>query len=164
MEVIPHPHNTGFIDPKTLINHPAFSFFEKIKMGGVGSPKMYYQKGIEYFDEVIGDYTDLPLVNIELRKQSLLIRLSIHQKNHTVALTYDEIDHIRLIDRTILPKLEYAPLYGNFISKIDIDFVYNINIASGAEIILATNDNKTINFFEKPIFENKLTITHSVDK
>lgn len=158
MNIVKHPNNTGFIDDEILLDYPSFSFLESVRMGGVGSPKVYYKGGIAYFDEVIGEHTDLPMVNFELRQHVMFVRLSIHQKKYTVSVDYEEIQMIGLIDSTVTPKIKYAPFYGIYNSKIELSFLVKLILKDGKEVLLATNNLKVTSFFKKSIFENKLTL------
>jgi len=96
MNIIPHEHNTGFIDPILLKPYEPFRWWEKLKMGGTGSSKVIYHQGIEYFDEKIAQRTDLPIINFELLKKAMLIRLSIHNECYTIAVLKQEILEINV--------------------------------------------------------------------
>jgi len=96
MDIIPHENNTGSIEPEILAQYGPFSLWERLKMGGTGSKRVYYSSGISYFDEVIGESTDLPFVNFEMLKNAIFIRLSIHNKSYTLSLKHNELERILL--------------------------------------------------------------------
>ena len=82
-----------------------FSFFEKIKMGGVGSPKIVYQSGFKEIDELKEDVgSDLCYINFEFLKKGLLGRINKGQKLIGIIMHFDEIEEIHLstnkIDKT----------------------------------------------------------------
>lgn len=96
MQIIPHERNTGFIDPLLLKPYKPFGWWERLKMGGIGSPKVFYREGIDYFEEKTANRTDLPLINFELLETAMLIRLSIHNDCYTVVVLKQDLGDIRL--------------------------------------------------------------------
>ncbi len=92
-----------------------FGFFEKIKMGGVGSPKVKYISGLpevdEFVDETAGN--DIPHLNFEYLKNGLLARINKTQYLKGVMIAYDEITSI---DLSISGKLLMP---GNFIEELE---------------------------------------------
>ena len=69
-----------------------YSFIQRIKMNGVGSPKVIYKSGIPYFDELSSFVeNEVPFVNFELMQNGLLIRLNRNQKTRIVGFRLDEI-------------------------------------------------------------------------
>jgi len=74
-----------------------FGFFEKIKMGGVGSPKIVYQSGFSEIDELKEDVgSDLCYINFEFLKKGLLGRINKGQKLIGVIMHFSEIEKIIL--------------------------------------------------------------------
>jgi len=74
-----------------------FGFFEKIKMGGAGSPKIIYQSGFLEIDELKEDVgSDLCYINFEFLKNGLLGRVNKGQKLIGVIMHLDEIEKINL--------------------------------------------------------------------
>ena len=74
-----------------------YRFFEKIKMGGVGSPKIVYQSGLTEIDELKEDVgSDLCYINFEFLKKGLLGRINKGQKLIGVIMHFDEIENIYL--------------------------------------------------------------------
>ena len=151
MEIVEHENNTGFIDPIVLAQYGSFGFFEKLKMRGIGSSKVIYRSGIDFFDEKLKNLTDVPMVNFELMKRAVLLRLTAHQKCYTVAILKEEIEKIVL--------------------KKGLNERNSANISDLAFILHKINNNTTIptilfevqmgsyqsisSFFEKPYFQNK---------
>ena len=86
-----------------------FRFFEKIKMGGVGSPKIVYHSGLKEFDELMNDVgSDLCYINFEFLKKGLLGRVNKGQKLIGVMMHFDEIEKIKLSKNTIEESNELA--------------------------------------------------------
>ncbi|MFK7807834.1 MAG: hypothetical protein AB8F74_08570 [Saprospiraceae bacterium] len=74
-----------------------YSFFEKLRMGGVGSPRVSYQSGIPEFDVVHhSDDLEQSMTNFELVKKGLIIRINKKQ-NLAVA-----IEHLELLKSVTL--------------------------------------------------------------
>jgi len=74
-----------------------YRFFEKIKMGGVGSPKIVYQSGFSEIDALMDDIgSDLCYINFEFLKKGLLGRVNKGQKLIGVIMHLDEIEKIFL--------------------------------------------------------------------
>jgi hypothetical protein len=58
-----------------------YSFFENLKMGGIGSPKLKYVSGIPEFDAIhYSDDLEQSISNIELLKNGLILRINKKQK------------------------------------------------------------------------------------
>lgn len=74
-----------------------FSFFESLRIGGTGSPKIVYDKGITAFDEMDdGIANEMSFVSFELLKNGLIIRLNRTQKLCCVGAKLNEIEKIKL--------------------------------------------------------------------
>ncbi|MBO6516732.1 MAG: hypothetical protein JJ975_09290 [Bacteroidia bacterium] len=72
----------------------SYSLFEKLRLGGVGSPKMSYASGLELFDSMKESRTVL-LANFELFKAGLLLWVNSNKDNSGIAYARkDEIDTI----------------------------------------------------------------------
>jgi len=79
-----------------------YRFFEKIKMGGAGSPKIVYQSGFSEIDDLKEDVgNDLCYINFELLKKGLLGRVNKGQKLIGVIMHFDEIEKIHLSKNSI---------------------------------------------------------------
>lgn len=92
-----------------------YGFFEKIKMGGVGSPKIKYRSGLAEIDEFVEETAgnDIPHLNFEYLKNGLLARINKTQYLKGVIMAYDEITSI---DLTISDKLLTQ---GNIIQELE---------------------------------------------
>lgn len=75
-----------------------FGLFEKIKKGGVGSPKIKYISGLSEVDEFVEETAgnDIPHLNFEYLKNGLLARINKTQYLKGVLIAYDEIISIDL--------------------------------------------------------------------
>ena len=74
-----------------------YRFFEKIKMGGVGSSKIVYQSGFSEIDALMNDVgSDLCYINFEYLKKGILGRVNKGQKLIGVIMHFDEIEKIHL--------------------------------------------------------------------
>lgn len=78
-----------------------FRFFEKIKMGGVGSPKIVYQSGSPEIDTFIEETagSDIPYVNFEYLRNGLLARVNKTQYLRGIFLNFEEIEWIELTSK-----------------------------------------------------------------
>jgi len=65
-----------------------YGFIQRIKLGGIGSPKVIYKSGIPHFDELKNQIaeSEIPFVNFELMKNGLLIRLNHNLKTRYVGI------------------------------------------------------------------------------
>lgn len=97
-----------------------FGFFEKIKLGGVGSPKIKYLSGLEGVDEFIEETagSDIPYVNFEFLKNGILARINKTQYLKGVMIAFDEITDISL---TINRKMLNTGNFRNEIDKINLE-------------------------------------------
>lgn len=74
-----------------------YSFLERFRMDGIGSPRLIYKSGIPYFDE-LNDFieNEIPFANFELLKNGFIIRLNRNQKLRSVGLQLKELTKIKL--------------------------------------------------------------------
>ncbi|MEM6965811.1 MAG: hypothetical protein AAF573_13670 [Bacteroidota bacterium] len=103
-----------------------FGLFEKIRMGGVGSPKIKYASGLEGIDDFVEDTagSDIPYVNFEYLKNGILVRVNKTQYLKGVLINFDEISNIVLtISQKLLNKgnlLEEMEKIGLDSAKLEI--------------------------------------------
>ena len=72
-----------------------YSFWEKLKMKGIGSPKMVYDSGIEEFDEEdTGVGGEVSFVSMEVLKNGLIIRLNRNNRHRSVGIRLTDIEKI----------------------------------------------------------------------
>ena len=75
-----------------------YSFWERIRLQGVGSPKIIYEKGIPAFDAFVRDVEgELSFVSFELLRNGLILRLNVKLELRCVGTRLTEIDKIKLI-------------------------------------------------------------------
>ena len=149
MEIVVHENNTGFIEPEILAKYGPFSFWERIKIGGTGSKRVYYKSGIDYFDKAVENTTDLPIVNFEMLKNAIFIRLSVHNKSYTLALTHRELEKIELYQH-------------NSTRKISLVFSVQ-SLEKRHTFVFTLNDISISSFFEKPLFKEKFQLMENTD-
>jgi hypothetical protein len=88
----------GILPPseKTYFGGP-FSFWEKLRMKGIGSPKMVYESGIAVFDEEdTGVGGEVSFVSMEVLKNGLIIRLNRNNRHRCAGIRLTDIENIRL--------------------------------------------------------------------
>jgi hypothetical protein len=77
-----------------------YSFFENVKMGGIGSPRLKYVSGIPEFDEIqYSDDLEQAASNIELLKNGIILRINKKQKLAVVIEHLPLLTSIRLKDQ-----------------------------------------------------------------
>lgn len=111
-----------------------FGLFEKIKMGGVGSPKIKYSAGLEGIDSFVEDTagSDIPYVNFEYLKNGILVRVNKTQYLKGVLIAFDEISTIVL---TISQKLLNQGNFREEMEKINLD---------SAKLEISSNQGQTL--------------------
>jgi hypothetical protein len=85
-------HNNS--EAKELINdflgHP-FSFFQSIKMGGIGSKRMIIDEVSDNFSNLMNAVSDLNYGNIELRPNGILVMINKGLENFTWVIPYRKL-------------------------------------------------------------------------
>jgi hypothetical protein len=75
-----------------------YTLWERLKMGGSGSPKINYVSGIEEFDRLKRDIAgDAPFVSFELFKNGLILRLNNNQRFGCVGMRLNELKSLNLV-------------------------------------------------------------------
>ena len=81
-------------EAKELINdflgHP-FSFFQSIKMGGIGSKRMIIDEVSDNFSNLLNRVSDLNYGNIELRPNGILVMINKGLENFTWVIPYRKL-------------------------------------------------------------------------
>ncbi len=74
-----------------------FSFRENLRLGGTGSPKVFYNDGIPEFDE-LNAYVEneVSFVSFEMMKKGLILRLNRTQRMRCVGALWTGIKEVRL--------------------------------------------------------------------
>ena len=85
--------NTSYNDKKvnqeidTLVGTP-FSFFERIKMSGVGSPQMRIRTASKEILSLLNKNTNRNVANIELRPKGIIVRFNSRLENYALVIPY----------------------------------------------------------------------------
>lgn len=134
-----------------------FGLFERLRLGGIGSPKIIYQSGQEYFDE-LNEYieNEISFANFELLKDGLLIRLNRNQRFRYIGYQLHEVLSIHLLGTAVenTSKMEAKNRYQNY------EGLLRINLLEGTPLqfhVPAIYFQKIQTFFQKPIFEEKFS-------
>lgn len=133
-----------------------FSLFEKLKLKGIGSAKLVYEKGIDEIDKIILESGNkVAILNFELLKNGLLLRYNINNEIGCYAFRLDEICSINFL---AIPIQIRVKRFGRYITKI----VYRgelelINNNEKVKLYVLTKDFKSIlSFLRKPLLVEKL--------
>jgi len=85
-------HNNS--EAKELINdflgHP-YSFFQSLKMGGIGSKRMIIDEVSDNFNNLLNKVSDLNYGNIELRPDGILVLINKGLENFTWVIPYRKL-------------------------------------------------------------------------
>lgn len=85
--------NTSYNDKKinqeidSLVGAP-FGFFERIKMGGVGSPQMRIRTASREILSLLNKNTNRDIANIELRPKGIIVRFHSRLENYALVIPY----------------------------------------------------------------------------
>ena len=93
----------GELRRKDLIHFGgAYSFWDKLKLGGTGSPKVVYESGLEAFDAQKRHTSgEIGFINFEIMKDGLILRLNMNQRLFSVGFKLSEIEKINFTAFTI---------------------------------------------------------------
>lgn len=92
---------TNNLDPYQEELGGQFSFLNKVKLGGIGSPKLIYQKGIKEFDQLKTANQDLNYINFELFPNAIVGRFTKKGESVGVIISQEEIEKIQFESRRI---------------------------------------------------------------
>lgn len=130
----------------------AYSFFGKLKIGGVGSPKVIYRSGIPEFDIIhYSDDLEKSMTNFELLKGGLIIRINKKQKLAVAIERLSILEKIVLIPRPIKQNGQSeksGELIVKFKDQKPIQFEVGINEFDGIE-----------KYFKKKVFAPFLNVS-----
>ena len=134
----------------------AYSFWERIKMSGVGSSKIVYLNGIAAFDAMNdGIENEMNFVSFEIMKNGLILRLNRTQKLACVGVKITEIEKIKLTAyRIVVPD----PGLNRKITKIIHRGVLEITEYNGEVCsfsIFTQNFESLLKYFTKKEFSDK---------
>lgn len=130
-----------------------FSFFQNIKMGGVGSPRMTYLSGIPAFDEISAlDTPERAYLNLALVKKGIIFRINKRQVLGSAIAHLSSFNHI---------KLTAFEIYNHEMNEIKIAGDLEISIADQNIYlaISAQNIKKVDEFFNKSFFKSLYQFT-----
>lgn len=75
-----------------------YSFRERIKRRGIGSPKVVYESGIKEFDSLNrGLVSETAFASFELQNNGLIVRMNINQRLSCIGIRTEEIEQINLV-------------------------------------------------------------------
>ncbi|PHN07472.1 hypothetical protein [Flavilitoribacter nigricans] len=142
-----------------------YSFTEKLRKFGTGSPKLIYESGISEFDQLDrGSASELGFVNLELLKNGLLFWFNQNQRIKCVGIKLTEIQAINLVAFRI--ELKYRRQYGKTIKRIVYRGELEILDTTRDKIIMnviVQNFKGILKFFQKEPFDNKFSYSLSLD-
>lgn len=75
---------------KDLIGN-SYSFFESLKMGGVGSKRMIIEEASPNMQQYLNTVSDLNYANIEMRSDGILVYINKGLKNYTWVIPYYQL-------------------------------------------------------------------------
>lgn len=96
-----HAINTGFLSDEHKKELGSFSWWENLRMGGIGSPRAKYQSGISGFDVLLKETQDTLHINFELTKKALLIRAWLRNDCFVAYVFYTDISFLKIENQTI---------------------------------------------------------------
>lgn len=73
-----------------------FSLWQSIKLGGTGSPRLFYSKGHLKLDLAKDSISGADYSNIQLYPGGILIRMNINTKVYALPLRFSELGRIKL--------------------------------------------------------------------
>ncbi len=68
-----------------------FSFFQSLKMGGIGSKRMIVDEVSNNLDNLLNKVSDINYGNIELRPNGILVRINKGLENYSWAIPYRQL-------------------------------------------------------------------------
>lgn len=143
----------------------AYSWREKIKMGGQGGPKLLYKGGIDYFDEMDGNaYHEVGYANFELLKKGFVSRISRFPMIRSIGILFDEVHKIYLEGRRV--HVTYNR-FGTEVSKIMHRGDLKIEMKSDDTYTFEMEPkdlNKVIAFFERSELKDRISFATNVEK
>lgn len=145
----------GQIPPKVKSNFGGeFSFFEKIKMGGVGSPKIIFQANDSQLDDLQLFEDLLIYANLELLKEGFVLRLWQHRAFRAIVFGLEETTHI---------EFHRYPIRANKPNIYAGDLFFYTPHGNLTLFIPPNSFRKMASFLQKSHFNN-LTITEKPEK
>ena len=143
----------------------AYTWREKIKMGGQGGPKLLYKGGIDYFDEMDGNAVhEIGYANFELLKKGFVSRISRFPIIRSVGILFDEVTKVFIDAQRV--HVSYNR-FGNKVSKIVHQADLKIETKSKETYVFeveAKDFNKVISFFKRCVLHDKLSFATKIEE
>lgn len=137
-----------------------FNFIELLKMGGNGSPKFLYNKGIEKLDAINESFDHKCLCSVELLKTGFILWWNKFQTIRAILIKYDEIEAIKInsfkVNAKPLVQTDYILTAGDI--EIQIKDEKSIHY-----YLPASTFKKVLRFFSKK-FPDKLVHKSSTEE
>lgn len=125
-----------------------YTFWRRIKKGGIGSGKALYREGIEAFDRIQrGIEGEVCMVNFELLREALVIRANCNNRIAIVGVRYEDVISIQMVG--------YMMRDGT--AEIVKQGTLSILERNGGQLffsILAKDFDAMTQFFSKPDFDS----------
>ena len=142
----------------------AYSFFERIRMKGIGSPKIVYRSGVPAFD-ALNEFTptEFSFVSFELMKNGLILRLNRTQRLRCVGTRLTDLESIKLTAYQIqLQRSSWAKLQQKTVLMGVLEILEKDGTSSKFQIFTQNFDG-LLKFFTKPVFADKFVYSISRD-
>ncbi len=141
-----------------------FPLKEKIKLGGVGSTKIIYDKGVAEFDLLRNNLVCEPLyANFELLRNGVVVRCYLNNRLKAVGVRYVDISTIHLLGYRIKIKTKG---WGRIVYKTVHrgELLLALNSSGTIELSVPTVSYKSVKkSFERDAFSNFYTYSISLD-
>lgn len=141
-----------------------FSFFERLRLDGIGSTKIIYENGIPYFDELqtIAP-NEISFVNFELLRDGLLLRLNRNQRIRCVGVRISDLRQLHLEGFRIAIR---SRKYGDNQTKIVQRGIFTLVTKEDNQVqlrVLLHDFDKILNFFDRQGFDNIFSYSTSLN-
>ena len=105
-----------------LIGLP-FSFFQSLKMGGIGSKRMIIEETSQNFHQYINKVSDINYANIELRPEGIIILLNKGLSNFSWIIPYRQLVIYKTDRLSIHAQGKYICFKNNILYKENKKFI-----------------------------------------
>jgi len=105
-----------------LIGSP-FSFFQSLKMGGIGSIRMIVEETSQNFHKYINKVSDINYANIELRPEGIIILLNKGLNNFNWIIPYRQLVIYKTDRLSIHAQGKYICFKNNILYKENKKFI-----------------------------------------
>jgi len=105
-----------------LIGSP-FSFFQSLKMGGIGSKRMIVEETSQNFHKYINKVSDINYANIELRPEGIIILLNKGLNNFNWIIPYRQLVIYKTDRLSIHAQGKYICFKNNILYKENKKFI-----------------------------------------